>query len=637
LFCSVVGLLFIASYLVLYLIVAQVIHNDFDHRLLETATTLSDDLAKYIASPGDITEVDTPGQIFEIFDERGRPVALSRGRYGHLLGIDIEKRSSQFFKTETFDLPEHGKFRAVSVPVRSVPVTALDSWGLAVYSSRGGTLEVCGFQIGADANLSSHAAPVPATKDPSRCVTAPADYSWHDTAMPARGTGKFTVSFEATPSLITETRVGLSQGEQTESAAFPISVFFNSSGLIQARNGESKQGAIPYRAGHSYYFRLLVDMTARGYSVFVKPAKGQERELGSNFSFRKPRDWTLVVARSTRETDASLVKLQRIILILLVSNLILVAVSSASYVRRSLRPLSDLTERVASLGQYLKTQHPSEACRYQQRLPPLQIDSNDEPGRLAEAFNQLAAILNDTLQQMRQFVSNASHELRTPLAILCGEAELLLRRPRSSEEYGQTLTVIHTELKHLADIVEGLFTLSMADAGQLRIARESLYLNDLLEEACALVSQRAHAKSIKIEQLGGDEVLAAGDEALLRELFLIFLDNALKYSSPHTSIRVSLKTEDSTAIIAFADHGIGIAPEHLSHIFERFYRVPAADSDDVQGGGLGLAIASAIAHAHGGTIECASTPGQGSVFTIRLPHELITGNDLSAKRGTLAS
>lgn len=620
LFCSVVGLLLIGSHLVLYFLVARMIHRDFDGRLLETATTLSDDLARYIASPDDITEVDTPGQIFEIFDEQGNPLALSRGLHGHPLEISFGHREGQSFKPQTFHLARQGAIRAVPVPVRSAPITELDRWSVIVPSNRGGTLEVCRFNV--VQGIDHFPAPASDAPDHDHCLSSTADDAWHSATMPATETGKFTVSFDATPSLVTDARIGFSQGEQSESAAFPILIVFNSSGLIQARNGSVKQGSLPYRAGQTYHFRLLIDVPALTYSVWVAAANKTGQEIGTNFSFHKSRDWTLVVARSTREPDASLAELRGIVLFLLVSNLLVVGAVSTLYVRRSLRPLSNLTEKVTSLACRLRTGHPSPGKLFDQRLENLPVDSGDELRQLAEAFNQLTVILNDTFQQMRQFISDASHELRTPLSILRGEAELLLRRPRSPEEYKETVTVIHAELKHLADIVEGLFTLSMADAGQLRIARESLYLNDLLEEACLLVGQRAAAKGIKIERSHAEEVLSNGDDVLLKQLFLILLDNAVKYSLPHTFIRVGLRAEDGTAVITFEDQAIGIPAEHIPHIFERFYRVPAADGDDVQGAGLGLAIAQAIAHAHGGAIECASVPAKGSVFTVRLPREV---------------
>jgi signal transduction histidine kinase len=244
---------------------------------------------------------------------------------------------------------------------------------------------------------------------------------------------------------------------------------------------------------------------------------------------------------------------------------------------------------------------------------------HDELGRLAETFNDLFASLDSALRQLRQFVSDASHELRTPLSVLRGETELMLSEPRSAEEYQKALRSIEEELKKLSRIVEGLFTLAMADAGQLRLAKEPLYLNEVLEESCALATPLARAKGIVIDRDLKEEVFDIGDEPFLRQLFLIFLDNAVKYSPPHSRVRVRLEVSNGMARSEFQDQGMGISDEHLPHIFERFYRGAPHNSEEVQSGGLGLAIAQAIVRAEGGSINCQTTPGRGTTFTINLP------------------
>jgi signal transduction histidine kinase len=146
-----------------------------------------------------------------------------------------------------------------------------------------------------------------------------------------------------------------------------------------------------------------------------------------------------------------------------------------------------------------------------------------------------------------------------------------------------------------------------------------LYINETLEEACALVDFRARGKNIRIVRDLNEEIPYFGDEAFLHQLFLIFLDNAIKYSGSGTSVRVTLDTREREIRAAFADEGVGISSEHLPFIFERFYRAAPASSGDAQSGGLGLAIAQAIVGAQGGSIECESTLGIGSTFTVVLP------------------
>src|SRR5205085_4276723 len=148
---------------------------------------------------------------------------------------------------------------------------------------------------------------------------------------------------------------------------------------------------------------------------------------------------------------------------------------------------------------------------------------------------------------------------------------------------------------------------------------EPLYINEVLEEACSLVSSRGRVKNIAIVRELHQDIAYSGDEAFLHQLFLIFLDNAIKYSPDKTQVRVSLTQQDGTIRARFEDQGIGIPNEDLAFIFERFYRAAPSGSGEAHSGGLGLAIAQAIARAQGGSIECESTQGIGSVFTVILP------------------
>jgi signal transduction histidine kinase len=311
----------------------------------------------------------------------------------------------------------------------------------------------------------------------------------------------------------------------------------------------------------------------------------------------------------------SLITFRRAIGFLLPLNLMLLWILSNWYVQRILRPISMLTKHAADAAQ--RVGHPARLA-VAKALPV--VNPHDELGRLAYTFNQLFAKVDALVSQMRQFVTDASHELRTPLAVLRGETELVLSEDRSNEEYQNSLRIIEDELEKLIRIVEALFTLSIADAGQLRLAEEPLYLNEVLEEACAMVAAHALARSIQIRFLAIRKVLYLGDEAILRQLCVIFLDNALKYSDGSTVISVGLAVVDNSIRLSFEDQGIGISEENQERLFERFYRVTNSFAGEAQSGGLGLAIAKVIAEAHGGSIECRSTLGCGSTFTVVLPY-----------------
>jgi len=318
------------------------------------------------------------------------------------------------------------------------------------------------------------------------------------------------------------------------------------------------------------------------------------------------------VAIPTFGTNRVLDSFGGVALLLFPLSLVLTAGISALYVGRSLAPIKELTRHAALMAKRVTNR--------QGFWTPLPVCSpHDELGRLAQTFNHLLKSVDSAVLQLRQFVTDASHELRTPLAVLHGETELLLSKPRSTEEYRQTLCVFDDEFKKLTRIVEGLFTLSMADAGQLHLVREPLYINEVLEEACGLATSRARTKNISIVRDLNQELSCTGDEAFLRELFLIFLDNAIKYSREGTRIHVTLGIRDGAIQARFQDEGVGISPEHLPFIFDRFYRAAPPTSCEAQSGGLGLAIAQAIAIAEGGIIECESTVGVGSTFTVTLP------------------
>ena len=321
----------------------------------------------------------------------------------------------------------------------------------------------------------------------------------------------------------------------------------------------------------------------------------------------------LLLAVPTRDTDQMVVSFRRMLLSLFPISLAVTAIVAAWFAGKSLRPIVGLTEHATQLTQSLT--NPSKSVA----IEPLPVSNpRDELGRLSSTINTLFMQVNSALAQLRQFVSDASHELRTPLAILRGEAELMLSQERSPEEYQAALRVIESELVKLSRIVEALFTLSMADAGQLRLAKDPLHLDDVLEEACEMALPLAKAKSIAILRDIQQGVRYEGDEVFLRQLFLIFLDNAVKYSRKHTTIHVGLERNDGLVRIAFHDQGIGISNEHIPHIYERFYRAAGPETTEARSGGLGLAIAQAIVRAQRGTIECTTQVGKGPSFKIVL-------------------
>lgn len=322
----------------------------------------------------------------------------------------------------------------------------------------------------------------------------------------------------------------------------------------------------------------------------------------------------LAVAIRTSRFGSTLENFGSVALLIFPLSLLLTALISTFYVGKSLAPITELTNHAALMAKKVTSRE-----GFWTPLP--MSPRHDELSLLAQTINQLLERVDSSVRPLRQFVTDASHELRTPLSVLHGETQLLLSKSRSAEEYRKTLREFDEEFKKLTHIVEGLFTLSVADAGQLKLAKEPLYLDEVLEEACALVKSRADAKNIDLVRELRPDVPYVGDEAFMRQLFLIFLDNAIKYSGTGKSIRVRLEKNEQTIKLHFEDSGIGISTKDMPFIFERFYRANASSSNGGphQSGGLGLAIASAIVEVLGGSIECRSTPGVGSNFTVILP------------------
>jgi heavy metal sensor kinase len=250
----------------------------------------------------------------------------------------------------------------------------------------------------------------------------------------------------------------------------------------------------------------------------------------------------------------------------------------------------------------------------------IEVDGpDDEVGRLARTFNEMIGRLDDAFQRQRQFTADASHELRTPLTAIKGQTEVALQRDRDSDAYKEVLRTVNTEVDRMIRLVGSLLTLARADARRIPLSREAIDLGDIVGDAVDQIRPAAAEKALAIDLAPGEEVRLIADQDLLLQLVLNVLDNAVKYTPAGGSIRVSCQRDGSTAEVAVADTGPGIAPEDLPHIFDRFYRADKSRRQGDSGAGLGLSICRWIAESHGGTIEAQSSPGQGATFIVRLP------------------
>ncbi|HJQ21512.1 MAG TPA: ATP-binding protein [Gemmatimonadaceae bacterium] len=292
--------------------------------------------------------------------------------------------------------------------------------------------------------------------------------------------------------------------------------------------------------------------------------------------------------------------------------LLLLLATLGGYVlaRQSMKPVAVMTERAEHIS----------ATTLHERLPV--ANPGDELGRLATVFNDLLARVERAFDQQRQFIADASHELRTPVAIVSGEAELALSRDdRTPDELRAALRTIREETQGLQRIVEDLFLLARAHAGERLMTASEMYLGEVCGECVRSVRSLALRKQMTLRYDGGDELPMRGDENLLRRLFLNLLDNAIKYTPAGGSVVVSSRVENGMYVVDVSDSGTGVPPDVRERVFDRFYRVGRTHEagDLVSGAGLGLAIARWIAEAHGGTLALARSDETGSTFRFSVP------------------
>ncbi len=247
-------------------------------------------------------------------------------------------------------------------------------------------------------------------------------------------------------------------------------------------------------------------------------------------------------------------------------------------------------------------------------LPP----ADDELRRLALTLNRMLGRLQAAFERITRFTADASHELRTPVALMRTRTEVLLRRSRSAEEYRCALEANLTELENTSTLLENLMLLARADAGAETLHFADVNLTELVRATAISAQPLAEARHIEwVVQLSSLPVHTHADEAALRRLLLVLLDNAVKYTPEGGCVQISLQTNEISVVIEVRDTGIGVPAEVLPHIFDRFYRGEPSRATD--GAGLGLSIGQWIAEKHGGKITVENRPSGGSRFAVTLP------------------
>jgi heavy metal sensor kinase len=274
---------------------------------------------------------------------------------------------------------------------------------------------------------------------------------------------------------------------------------------------------------------------------------------------------------------------------------------------RTLTPVERMTETARNIS----------GERLDRRVPV--ANPGDELGRLAATLNDMLDRLERSFIEMQRFTADAAHELRTPLAVIRNEAEVALRTPRPTEEYTRVLETLLEETVRLSEMADQLLFLCRQDAGLNPPAHKDVPLDELLRAVTDTMRPVAEAKGVALV-LGDNPACAVrGDAHQLRRVFYNLIDNAVKYTAAGGTVRVAARHDGGEVAVSVSDTGVGIAAEHLSRIFDRFYRVDPSRAGETGGAGLGLSICRSIVRGVGGSIEVSSEVGHGSEFAVRLP------------------
>ena len=228
--------------------------------------------------------------------------------------------------------------------------------------------------------------------------------------------------------------------------------------------------------------------------------------------------------------------------------------------------------------------------------------------------------LQEGFVQQQRFVSDASHELRTPLTVILGYSDMLSRWGREDKDIlEEGITAIRSEAENMQQLIEKLLFLARADQKRQAVHKEAVLLSEILADTMEKMQMVTSSHEVTLDR--NDEAVVSADPVLLRQLFRVFLENSRKYTPAGGHIRASsILAEDGKSVtVTLSDDGIGIAPEHQAHIFERFYRVDSSRTKETGGSGLGLSIARWIAEQHGIRIAVKSAEGQGTDISLVMP------------------
>lgn len=322
-------------------------------------------------------------------------------------------------------------------------------------------------------------------------------------------------------------------------------------------------------------------------------------------------DYGPVWVRSIAAADAfnsTLGTLGKTALLVLPVFVVLAAVCGYLLTRRAFAPVRQITQTAREIG---------EGGDLSRRIGL--TGRKDEIHTLAAEFDAMFARLEQAFDREKQFTDDASHELRTPTAVILSQSEYALQNTHPQGETRAALESIHTQAARMAALLSQLLMLARADKGRQVVQREPVDLSELVEMVAETEAEQAEARNITVQTELEPGVMVQGDETLLMRLLINLTENAIRYGRPGGQVKLTLRRQDGEAVGTVEDDGIGIAPEDLDKIWQRFWQADPARSGG--GAGLGLSMVRWIAQAHGGRVTVQSEPGKGSIFTFFLPCE----------------
>jgi signal transduction histidine kinase len=389
-----------------------------------------------------------------------------------------------------------------------------------------------------------------------------------------------------------------------------------------------------------------------GINISVHPEKKDgflQKEKNRSFELPKSKNGTLIerfdnliynyefsldgtVYKISFALGDRVLELKRILVVLFIVELILLIFSilpGAKMIRNTLRPISILTEAAQSINVGDKSFSTKEVDNLADALYSINASVLDtripldeteaELKNLAEAINSLLDRINESYKAQIRFVSDASHELRTPISVIEGYANLLDRWGKNDEKtLDEGIKAIKGEASNMKGLVEQLLFLARGDNRTMGLQRENFNLGQLADEVFkeSLMIDDGHEYDFNVE-----DVEICADKSLIKQALRILVDNAIKYSNPGGKINLFVSPKEDNAVLTVQDEGVGIPPEDVSKIFDRFYRADQSRARSTGGSGLGLSIAKWIVERHGGHMEVLSRQGIGTRVTIYLPGE----------------